>query len=33
MPDGPIRATGEHEVVIHLYATLEATMTVVVEAE
>ena len=33
MPDGPLRATGEHEVVIHLYATLEATMSVVVEAE
>ncbi|MCK5858641.1 MAG: 50S ribosomal protein L9 [Abyssibacter sp.] len=33
MPDGPIRSVGEHDVLVHLYATMEATMTVVIEAE
>lgn len=33
MPDGPIRETGEHEVLVHLYAGLEAPINVVVEAE
>ena len=26
MPDGPIRSVGEHDVLVHLYATMEATI-------
>ena len=33
MPEGPIRAVGEHEVLVHLYAGMEAPVTVAVEAE
>ena len=33
MPDGPIRSVGEHDALVHLYATMEATVTVVIEAE
>ena len=33
MGEGPIRYTGEHDVVIHLHADVEATIKVVVEAE
>jgi len=33
MPDGPIRSVGEHEVVVHLYAAMEAAVSVVIEAE
>jgi len=30
MPDGPIRAIGTHEVVVHLHADVNGTLTVVV---
>jgi large subunit ribosomal protein L9 len=30
MPDGPIRAVGTHEVVLHLHADVNGTLTVVV---
>ena len=33
MPDGVIRAVGEHEVEIHLYADIAQTVQVVVVAE
>ncbi|WP_348675009.1 50S ribosomal protein L9 [uncultured Abyssibacter sp.] len=33
MPDGPIRSVGEHEVVVHLYAAMEAAVSVIIEAE
>ncbi|MEE4217360.1 MAG: 50S ribosomal protein L9 [Xanthomonadales bacterium] len=33
MGEGPIRFTGEHDVVVHLHADVEATIKVVVEAE
>ena len=31
--EGPLRFTGEHEVLVHLHADVEATIKVVVEAE
>jgi large subunit ribosomal protein L9 len=33
MPEGPIRATGEYDIVLHLHAEVEATVRVVVVAE
>ncbi len=33
MGEGPIRYTGEHEVLIHLHADVETTIKVIVEAE
>lgn len=33
MPDGPIRETGEHEVDIHLYTNVDATVKVIVEGD
>ena len=33
MGEGPIRFTGEHEVLVHLHADVETTIKVVVEAE
>ena len=33
MGEGPIRYTGEHEVLVHLHADVEATIKVTVEAE
>ncbi len=33
MGEGPIRYTGEHEVLVHLHADVETTIKVVVEAE
>lgn len=31
--EGPLRFTGEHEVLVHLHADVEATIKVVIEAE
>jgi len=31
--EGPLRYTGEHDVIVHLHADVEATIKVVVEAE
>ncbi len=33
MPDGPLRSIGEHEIVLHLHADVDATVTVQVVAE
>ena len=33
LPDGPLRQTGEHHVVVHLQAEVDATVTVLVEPE
>lgn len=33
MPSGPLRSTGEYEVELHLHTDVNATITVVVEAE
>jgi len=33
MGEGPIRYTGEHEVLVHLHADVETTIKVIVEAE
>ena len=33
MPDGPIRETGEHQVDIHLYTNVDATVKVIVEGD
>ncbi|MBZ9567352.1 50S ribosomal protein L9 [Modicisalibacter tunisiensis] len=33
MPDGPIRATGEYDVQLHLHAEVDATVRIVVVAE
>ena len=33
MGEGPIRYTGEHEVVVHLHADVETTIKVNIEAE
>ena len=33
MGEGPIRYTGEHDVLIHLHADVETTIKVTVEAE
>lgn len=33
MGEGPIRHLGEHEVLVHLHADVETTVTVIVEAE
>jgi large subunit ribosomal protein L9 len=33
LPNGPIRAVGEHQVVVHLHTDVEVTLTVIVVAE
>lgn len=33
MPDGPLRNTGEHEVVLHIHPEIDVTVTVIVEGE
>ena len=33
LPEGPLRTVGEHEVGVHLHTDIDATITVVVEAE
>ncbi len=33
LPEGPLRETGEFEIGVHVYSDLDATVTVVVEAE
>jgi len=33
LPEGPLRTTGEFEIVIHVYGELDATVTVVVEPD
>lgn len=33
MPSGPLRSTGEYEIELHLHTDVNATITVVVEAE
>ncbi len=33
LPEGPLRETGEFEIGVHVYSDLDATITVVVEAE
>ena len=33
LPEGPLRETGEFEIGVHVYSELDATVTVVVEAE
>jgi large subunit ribosomal protein L9 len=33
MPIGPLREIGEFEIGVHLYTDIDATITVVVEAE
>lgn len=33
LPEGPLRTLGEFEIALHLYSDIDATVTVVVEAE
>jgi large subunit ribosomal protein L9 len=33
LPNGPIRAVGEHQVLVHLHTDVEVTLTVIVVAE
>jgi len=33
LPEGPLRTTGEFEIAVHLHGDLDATVTVIVEAE
>jgi large subunit ribosomal protein L9 len=33
LPDGPLRTTGEHDIVVHIHAEIDVAVKVIVEGE
>ena len=33
LPDGPLRTTGEHQIMVHIHAEIDVSVTVIVEGE